>query len=512
MFCYYRYSSSAQRDDSIEQQRKEAQKYCKKKGYRIVKEFEDRAISGTIFERPGLQQMLIEAKRERPTALIVWKTDRLSRDRYDSARIKGQLESYGVRTEYVAEPMPEDESSRMIMESLYEAFAAQFILQHTKNVERGMRSNAEKAIYNGRRILGYKGVPQQPYQIDSDTAEIVVKIFSEYSKGNTMRGIANMLNDAGFKTLQGYNFTEKTLWHILHNRSYIGEYKWGDIIVPNGMPRLVSDELFYKVQEMMEENKHNGRGEAKEINKLRGIDFWLTGHLYCGKCGTVMSGTSGTGKSGNLYYYYTCNNKKKHKCDKKSVKKESIEKIVTHILRECLNDTSLKLFISLEVYRYYVQEYGADESLIISLKKQINEIDKKLKNIMKAIEDGIYDAMLQSRIEELNEQKSRLCDELTLQENLEKYSLKQEDILRYLDSFVDFEDKNMRRRILDYLIEKIYLYDDKIVISFFYSDDKREIDFETYNNRIELWEHFNGKGILDNVCSSSVEDCPLIKF
>ena len=130
VFCYYRYSSTAQRDCSIEQQQTEAYRYCATKGYKITREFEDRAISGTIFEREGLQQMLIEAKREKPHALIVWKTDRLSRNRLDSARIKGELEKYGVKVEYVAEPMPEDDTSRLILESLNEALAEHFIEQY----------------------------------------------------------------------------------------------------------------------------------------------------------------------------------------------------------------------------------------------------------------------------------------------------------------------------------------------------------------------------------------------
>lgn len=59
-----------------------------------------------------------------------------------------------------------------------------------------------------------------------------------------MKVIADELNAAGYKTVRGNEFTEKTLWHTLHTRSYIGEYRWGEIIVLNGLPQFVSVELF----------------------------------------------------------------------------------------------------------------------------------------------------------------------------------------------------------------------------------------------------------------------------
>ena len=85
-FCYYRYSSDAQRDVSIDQQRQAAHEYAEKHGYIIPPgcEFEDRGITGTTIERPGLQHMLYEAKHKRPAYLILWKLDRLSREIHDS--------------------------------------------------------------------------------------------------------------------------------------------------------------------------------------------------------------------------------------------------------------------------------------------------------------------------------------------------------------------------------------------------------------------------------------------
>ena len=74
------------------------------------------------------------------------------------------MREFGVKIEYVAETMPEDEAERALIEGIEEALAEHFIIQHSKNVTRGLTYNAEKAMYNGHKILGYKGKPNQRYE------------------------------------------------------------------------------------------------------------------------------------------------------------------------------------------------------------------------------------------------------------------------------------------------------------------------------------------------------------
>lgn len=484
--CYYRYSSDAQRDVSIDQQKQAAERFCAAHGYHIIKEYADRAISGTRFDRPELQLMLSEIKKLRPGYLILWKGDRLARDRIDAAIAKRELRECGVKIEYVAETLPEDEAERALIEGIEEALAEHFIIQHSKNVSRGLSFNAEKAWYNGHKILGYKGQKNQRYEIDPETAPIVQRIFNDYASGKPMKVIADELNAAGYKTVRDKPFTEKTLWHTLHNRSYIGEYKWGDILVPDGFPQLVSVDMFERVQEMMQKNKHGGRGGAKKLNSLEGIDFWLTGHLYCGECGAPLSGTSGTSNTGQIHYYYTCTNHKKHQCSKKSIRKNAIERVVAGVLEECINNSTLRFVIAEQVYNYYQREFASDESYEKSLIASIKDVDSKLNNIMKAIEAGIFNETTQARMQELQDRKRLYEDELATERNRQKYALKKEHVVRYLECFVgNLKEPSLRDKVLDYLVEKIYTYDDKIVINFFYSDDKREVDLQDYNDHLD---------------------------
>lgn len=500
--AYCRFSSEAQREVSIEQQLIEIRKYCEAKGLHIIGEYADKAISGTVIDRPELQRMLNEVKISRPAYLILWKTDRLSRDRMDSIILKQQLKDLGIKIEYVAEVMPEDEAERVLLEGITEALAEHFIIQHSKNVTRGLNYNAENALYNGRKLLGYKGKANERYQIDKETAPIIRRIFHDYADGKPMKVICDEINSAGFRTVRGNLFTEKSLWHILHNRSYIGEYRWGDIVVQNGLEPIISTELFDKVQYMLEKNKHGGRGGARKLNvSLDDTDFWLTGKLCCGVCGATISGTSGTGKCGKMYYYYGCNNHKKHECTLKNSRKDDIELVVSSVLEECLNDNALILEIANKVYEYYMREYGSDDSYEKSLKANIKAVDTKLNNILKAIENGIFNASTQERMLELQKQKQIFEDELIAEQNRQKYQLKPEHVARYLRCFVGDTDKPLiRDKILSYLIENIYLYEDKLVINFYYSEDKRAIDLDEMNDYLQnrarlmnLIDGFEGK-------------------
>lgn len=487
--CYYRYSSDAQRECSIEQQQQEAKKYCKAHGLHIIKEYADRAISGTRADRPQFQLMLNEVKKIRPAYLILWKTDRLSRDRIDSAIAKSKLRECGVKIEYVAETMPEDEAERALIEGIEEALAEHFIIQHSKNVSRGLTYNAEKALYNGHKILGYKGQKNQRYEIDPDTAPIVQRIFRDYAEGKPMKVIAEELNMAGYKTVRDKPFTEKSLWHTLHNRSYIGEYAWRDITVENGFPPLVSTDMFERVQELMVKNKHGGRGGAKKLkaNPLEGVDFWLTGKLFCGECGAPLSGTSGTSSNkGKVYYYYTCNNHKKHMCSIKNVRKNDIERAVAHILSEYINDPALRIIIAEKVYDYYMREFGSDDSYEKSLVANIKDIEVKLGNYAKAIEMGIFNETTQERMQELEERKRLYNDELTAEKNRQKYALKKEHVVRYLECFVgNLNEPSLRDKVLDYLVEKIYIYNDKFIVNFYYSDDNQEVNLKEFNEYLD---------------------------
>ena len=479
--CYYRYSSDAQRDVSIVQQKDAAHEYAEHHGYHIIKEYDDPAYSGTRDDRPAFQLMLYEVEKLRPAYLILWKTDRLSRDRIDAVMAKKRLRECGVKIVYVAESIPDDdEATQILMESIYEAMAASFIVSHRKNVVRGMTYNAENAFYNGVKMLGYVGEVDHKYEIDQATAPTVRRIFKEYTEGVPMQKICDSLNNAGQKTVRGNRFTVNSLRNILVNRAYIGEYKFGKTLIPDGMPRLIDDETFQKAQAKLEANKRGGKGAIKKLHpEIEIEDYWLTGKICCGLCGGTMQGVSGTSRSGNLYYYYSCINYRKHTCTLKYQRKELMEKIVLYILDDLINDPALRIMIAEKCYAYHQAQNDDNGAYEASIRAQLKDVEGKLNNLVKAIEAGIFNSTTAERMNVLENQKSMLNDALLAEQNRKKCDLTLNTIVKFLSSLVgDINNPDTRHRLLDFFVDKIYVYPDKMVLTFYYTDDRRELPFE----------------------------------
>lgn len=100
-----------------------------------------------------------------------------------------------------------------------------------------------------------------------------------------MQVIANELNAQGLRTVQGKKFTVNSLRHTLHNDVYTGVYRYSDLVIENGIPALVSKELFEQAQERFSENKRKGAQVASGLVDVESSRYWLTGKMFCSYCG-----------------------------------------------------------------------------------------------------------------------------------------------------------------------------------------------------------------------------------
>ena len=94
---YARYSSDNQREESIDGQIRECKEYATRKGLTIIECYIDRARSARTDNRPEFQRMIRDSAKGQFEVVLVWKLDRFSRDRFDSARYKHKLKQNGVK-------------------------------------------------------------------------------------------------------------------------------------------------------------------------------------------------------------------------------------------------------------------------------------------------------------------------------------------------------------------------------------------------------------------------------
>ena len=83
----------------------------------------------------------------------------------------------------------------------------------------------------------------------------MLEAFKRYDGGETISSIMNWLNEQRLTNTRGQKMTFNSVGHMLHNRRYIGEFQYRDVIVPDGIPAIVPQDLFERVQEKLVKNK-----------------------------------------------------------------------------------------------------------------------------------------------------------------------------------------------------------------------------------------------------------------
>jgi len=466
---YARYSSDNQREESIEGQLRECKAYAEKNGITVVATYIDRALSAKTDNRPEFQRMIKDSAKGLFDMALVWKLDRFARNRYDSSHYKATLRKNGVKVVSATETIAED-STGILLESLLEGYAEFYSAELSEKIVRGLTENALKCKYNGGGLpIGYAIDNEQDFQIDPLTAPIVLEAFQRYDNGTTIMQLVDFLNSKGIQTYRKKPLRIDCVKRLLKNRRYIGEYKYRDTVIPDGVPAIVPKDLFDRVSERLEKNKKApARAKAKEEMYL------LTTKLFCGCCGAYMCGESGTSCNMTSYQYYKCVTAKyKKACSKKTVKKDWIENLVIeHIVKLLFDDVLMN-----DLTDTLVEFQKRENTTLPMLKQRLIETEKGIENIINAIQQGIFTQSTKQRLDELEETRSHL-EVSIIQEEMQKPLLTKEQLLFWLHRFrtLDVTNPAHRQRLVDSFVNAIYLYDDKIVLMFNYKEGSKTIN------------------------------------
>ena len=404
---------------------------------------------------------------------------RYSSDNQREESIEGQIrectdyaEKNGVHLISVMEPIAEG-SQGILVETLLEGMAEYYSAELSEKVIRGQTENALKGkCTGGTGTIGYKIDEEKFYHLDPLTSPLVLEAFQRYDNGDKMVKIVNFLNDKGVRNMQGGKMTHSSVNTMLKNRRYIGELSFRDIVVPDAIPAIVPKDLFDRVQKRLDKNKRAPAcGKADE-------EYLLTTKLFCGKCGTLMGGESGTSHMGNTYYYYKCGNAKRHgkaHCDLKAIRKEPLERFVV--------DTAIKVIFSDEIIErlidLVIEAQQKENTRLPVLKDQLRDTEKRLANLLEAIEQGILTPTTKQRLDELEARKEALNTSI-LEEELKKPVLTREWIRFWLEKFRkgDVGSTEHQRQIIDTFVNSVYVFDDRVVLNFNFTDDAKTVTRE----------------------------------
>jgi len=196
-----------------------------------------------------------------------------------------------------------------------------------------------------------------------------------------------------------------------------------------------------------------------------------------------MCGESGTSRTGVVHHYYKCVSvkKKRAECHKKPVRKQWIEDMVVNSTMEMLNnDAAIEAIVSM------LMDLQERENINLPLyEQQLNETNLSINNLLNAIQQGILTKSTKTRLEELENTRDGLENKIAC-EKLEKPKISAEFMTFWLHRFrkLDVTKQEHRQMLIDAFINAIFLYNDKMLITFNYKEGTKTITLDNVKNEV----------------------------
>lgn len=463
---YVRCSTDMQ-DDSIEQQKKAIGEWARQNGYTVIEWFEDEGKSGTSFDkRPGFMRMVRRAESSPNFEhILVYDESRWGRpgDPRENNYWKTHFKRFGVLVTVVnSQSKSGNDIGSCVIELVESAEASEYSKKLSRSTLRGCIDNASKGFSNGGSApYGYKrvavdkltgqvirellpgehrrkGEEKVIWEL-GDEAEVktVQRIFRMKASGHGYRSIAEQLNAEKIPCPKRGRWRNKNqLWsmitvqNMITNPSYCGDrvynrhplskktkgesnvlgktkdrwisdkQEW--VIQQDAHPAIVNRELFEKANSIP-----NRPTEARRNSHFYESQYLLTGMVKCEHCGFNFQGQ--TYRKTNHQYYVDGGNMNKGKsvCVRTSIRKEVLEDFVVELILESLPFSKPAARLE-EMIREHLAGQRQGDSIIAGLERRAQEIDRKIQNLLDAVEKGIDLDTVLYRIRELEEEKKAL--------------------------------------------------------------------------------------------------------
>ena len=340
---YFRLSQEDERHGesaSIDNQRAILRKYATDNGFQIYDEYIDDGVSGTTFDRPGVQRLLDDAKNGIINTIIVKDLSRFGRNYIEVGQYTDYVfPAFGIRFIAIQDNVDTENrnSNSMEMMPIVNLFNEWHAANTSKKIRAVRKVKAKEGVYITKKAAyGYKlgEDKKRTPVIDEETAPIVRRIFEMYASGSSPKKISEILNLEGIPSpaqyahsKTGQNFKESVMWcwtavtirEMLQKIIYIGHLPqlcWTSVsyknhkryrtdesdwtVVYNNHEPIISQELWDKVQER---RKSVATGRKTKI----GFTHPLSGFLFCADCGSKLKlSTFLKKKTQKRTFYFEC--------------------------------------------------------------------------------------------------------------------------------------------------------------------------------------------------------------
>lgn len=514
-------------DNSIGNQKKICLEHLKKlPEIEVIASYIDNGASGTNFSRSGFKQMLQDLTKGEINCVVVKDLSRLGRNYLETSEYLEKIfPEAGIR--FIAVNNGYDSIRKLNgKQEIVIPFSNIVNDMYAKDVSRKIRSSIETLMKSGEFLPPSGSIPygylrdekNNTYIIDEETAPIVQEIFKMKLQGVSDGEIIRTLNrkqipsPGKIRYLRGMTKAEKykdavwigsTLRKLLSNEVYLGHRVHGKVkrdclgaekkrrpqdeweYVYNVHPALISEEDFQKIQQV----KEKGREKQAQCNKhqKRSLEErrLLTGKIYCGDCGTLMGARKGnqrltSKKSPRIFY----------QCDgyEYSGRTRCFNHYISQkdVLEKIKNALKVQFKLIAESDRV-IKSIQIDKEEMLALhdkkRKEINDeltkMEMKKERLLIDYNDGTINSEEYKYIrQKYDDEEQKLRRVLVFAEKERKNQEKQlritEEWVKLMKQFMP--QKNIDRKLIEHLIDTIYVYGNKNVeIVFLFKNEIEEL-------------------------------------
>ncbi len=278
---------------SLESQERELVALAERDGLEVVSTLRE-SRSAKEPGRPVFNEMLAAISKGKADSVLCWKIDRLTRNPVDGGQLQWLLQNGSIQIIRTAERIYQP-SDNVLLLSIEQAMATQYIRELGANVKRGIKTKLERGEWPNHAPFGYKNdkatktiVPEYPH------VKTIVRIYELYATGRyTLKEVATLLYDEGYRAQTGAKLAKSMVERILKNPFYHGiMVRHGKVYAGKHRP-IVSKKIFDDVRAVFDGKLHP---------KSQRLFFPLRGIFSCDICACMYTASL---KKGHTYYYCT---------------------------------------------------------------------------------------------------------------------------------------------------------------------------------------------------------------
>lgn len=468
--AYCRVSTDSK--DQLHSYRSQVQYYTdlieKNKEWVMTEVYADEAITGTqITKREGFQKMISDCMDGKIDMVITKSISRFARNTLDTLKYVRLLKENNVAIFFEDENINTLTMDGELLLVVLSSVAQQEVENISDNVKKGLKMKMKRGELVGfQGCIGYDYDPEtKSISINPDEVEIVKYIFTRYVQGAGSKIISRELNELGYKTKLGNDWTQSTVIGVIKNEKYKGDILLGktftvdpiskrrldnigeedQFYVKNHHEPIISEEMFDKAQEILKKRgksysalHHVGVGKREKFTR----QYTFSCMLECGFCGSNLSRRTWHSSSQYSKIIWSCvtgTKKGKRFCpDSKGIPEKVIEDAFIQSYKLMCGDNRDVLDEFIERVEATLSESAIEKS-IEKIDREVTTIGHKKKNLLDMrLEDKVDQITYDAKMEELSEKEKKLLIER------QDYLVKQED------------EKNLKRRTKEFkkLLEK----------------------------------------------------------